>query len=52
MAQQIRPWTRNHEVHGSNLLVAAVVSLGKAFCLHYLVTLRGLSRLGSLVIYF
>ena len=49
VAHWMRPQTLNHEVHGSNLLAAAVVPLGKAFYHHCLVPRIGLKTVGSLV---
>ena len=45
----IRPQTLNCEVHGSNLLAAAVVSLGKALIPHCLVPQIGLKGIGPLI---
>ena len=58
MAQWIRPQVLNCEVPGSNVLVAAVVPLGKALYLHCLVPWKGLvaffrdARIQVLAIYF
>ena len=49
VAQWIRPRTLNREVPGSNLLAAAVVSLGKALFPHCLVPQKGLKGIGPQV---
>ena len=49
MAQWIRVRTLNCEVPGSNLLAAAVVSLGKALYPHCLVPWKGLKAIAPLV---
>ena len=49
VAQRVRPKTLNREVPGSNLLVAAVVSLGKALYPHCPVPQKGLKAFGPLV---
>ena len=41
----MRPWSLNREVPGSNLLAAAVVPLGKALYPHCLVLRKGLKAL-------
>ena len=48
MSQRIRAQTLNREVPNSNLLAAAVVSLGKALYPHYLVPRKGLEAIGRL----
>ena len=45
----VRPRSLNREVPGSNLMVAAVVPLGKALYPHCLVPLKGLKAFGPLV---
>ena len=49
MAQWIRPWTLDREIHGSNLQAAAVVPLGKALYPDCLVPRKGLKAIGLLV---
>ena len=49
MAQRIIPRTLNRKVPSSNLLAAAVVSIGNALCPHCLVPRKGLKAIGSLV---
>ena len=49
VAQWIRPWTLTREVPGLNLLVAAVVPLGKTLYPHCLVPPKGLKAIGPLV---
>ena len=49
VAQWTRPQTLGCEVPGSNLLVAAVVPLGKALYPHCLVPRKGLKAVGPLV---
>ena len=49
VAQWIRPQTLNHEVPSSNLLAAAVVSLGKTLYPCYLVPRKELKAVGPLV---
>ena len=49
MAQWIRPRTLNCEVHGLNLLAAAVVPLGKALYPPCLVPRKVLKAVGPLV---
>ena len=49
MAQWIRPQSLNREVPSSNLLVAAVVPLGKALYPHCLIPRKGLIAVGPLV---
>ena len=50
VAQWIRPLTLNHEIPSSNLVVAAIMSLGKALYPHCLVPWKGLKAIGPLVV--
>ena len=50
MAQWIRPQSLSREVPSLNLLVAAVVPLGKALYSHCLVPRKGLQAVGPLLV--